>query len=53
MPKPLGLCTDAYYDVMKRCWNAEAISRPTFESLFDLFQNYFINTEPQYETEEF
>ena len=48
MPKPQGLCTDSYYSMMLKCWNEDPIKRPTFDSLFHYFNDYFINTEPCY-----
>ncbi|ESO87367.1 hypothetical protein LOTGIDRAFT_148078, partial [Lottia gigantea] len=50
MPKPHGPvgCTDAYYDIMVKCWNKRPEERPTFESLHNLFDDYFIATEPDY-----
>ena len=32
MPKP-GQCTDEYYDVMKSCWEAHPVDRPSFDDL--------------------
>ncbi|XP_050400024.1 tyrosine-protein kinase SRK2 [Patella vulgata] len=50
MPRPSGPvgCTDAYYEIMKKCWNKRPEERPTFESLHNLFDDYFIATEPDY-----
>ena len=49
MLKPAGLCTDAYYAMMLRCWNEEPLRRPTFDALFNFFNDYVINTQPQYQ----
>lgn len=48
MPKPQGLCTDPYYGMMLKSWNEDPYQRPTFDSLFHYFNDYFINTEPSY-----
>lgn len=48
MPKPNGLCTDPYYAIMKKCWHENPYERPTFEFLFNFFNDYFINIEPCY-----
>ena len=49
MQKPEGLCTDAYYAIMIKCWNEEPQRRPTFDALFHFFNDYVINTQPQYQ----
>lgn len=49
MENPQGICTDAYYQMMKRCWNEEPMGRPTFDSLFNFFNDYAINTQAQYQ----
>jgi hypothetical protein len=48
MPKPPGLCTDAYYNMMLKSWHEDPLKRPTFDALFHYFNDYFINTEPSY-----
>ena len=49
MPKPQGmLCTDAYYAMMLKCWHEDPHQRPTFDSLYHFFNDYFINTQPCY-----
>jgi len=49
MEKPEGICTDAYYQIMTRCWNEDPLRRPTFDSLYNFFNDYVINTQPQYQ----
>ena len=48
MPKPQGMCTDAYYTMMLKCWHEDPNQRPTFDSLYHFFNDYFINTQPCY-----
>ncbi len=48
MPKPQGMCTDAYYAMMLKCWHEDPYQRPTFDSLYHFFNDYFINTQPCY-----
>lgn len=51
MPKPTGGpvdVSDAYYNMMLKCWNHKPEDRPTFETIFDFFDNYFIQVEPNY-----
>lgn len=49
MPKPQGtLCTDAYYAMMLKSWHEDPHQRPTFDSLYHFFNDYFINTQPCY-----
>lgn len=48
MPKPQGLCTDAYYAMMQKCWHEDPYQRPTFDSLYHFYNDYFINTQPCY-----
>lgn len=51
MPRPTGGagCTDAFYEIMTKCWNRIAEQRPTFEYLHTFFDDYFINIEPNYQ----
>lgn len=55
MPKPQGVeCPDSVYQCMMHCWDAEPEKRPTFEYLFNFFDDYFVSTEPSYrDAEEF
>ena len=50
MPKPSGGvgCTDAFYEIMEKCWLRKAEQRPTFAYLHSFFDDYFINIEPNY-----
>ena len=45
MPMPAGLCTNDYYEIILKCWNADPDKRPTFESLFNRFNDYVINSD--------
>lgn len=51
MPKPPGGagCTDAFYEIMCKCWNRIAEQRPTFAYLHSFFDDYFVNIEPNYQ----
>lgn len=51
MPKPQR-CPDSMYDVMLKCWNKHPEDRPTFEYLFNFFDDYFTSTEPSYKESE-
>lgn len=55
MPKPQGVeCPESVYSCMIQCWDAEPEKRPTFEYLFNFFDDYFVSTEPSYrDAEEF
>lgn len=46
-PKP-ARCPDSMYEMMLKCWDKKAANRPTFEYLFNFFDDYFISTEPNY-----
>ncbi|XP_053394693.1 tyrosine-protein kinase SRK2-like [Mercenaria mercenaria] len=51
MQKPTGgpvPCPDPYYEIMLKCWNRVADSRPTFAYLQDFFNNYMVNVEGEY-----
>ena len=39
MPQPY-MCPDDVYKIMKRCWDANPENRPTFEHLFNYFDDY-------------
>jgi Protein tyrosine and serine/threonine kinase len=52
MPRPVGVgivCPDELYDIMLNCWNRQADSRPTFEYLRTLFEDFYISTSPSYD----
>ncbi|KAL7670920.1 hypothetical protein ACOME3_005835 [Neoechinorhynchus agilis] len=51
IPRPSN-CPDGYYSIMLRCWNATPELRPTFDYLYDIFDDYFITTEPNYRESE-
>ncbi|WAR23094.1 FYuncharacterized [Mya arenaria] len=42
-------CSDAMYEIMVKCWDKRPEERPTFEFLFNFFDDYFIATEPNYQ----
>lgn len=51
MPPPSGghiECPPVLYDIMLQCWNADPESRPTFDFLRSLFDDYFVATQQQY-----
>ena len=53
MSKP-GICPDTTYEMMLKCWDKRSEERPTFEYLFNFFDDYFIATEPNYkETDDY
>ena len=46
LPKPeTPLCSNQFYNTMKSCWSKDPNRRPTFESLFNFFNDYFVNLE--------
>ncbi|NP_001135853.2 src family kinase 5 [Strongylocentrotus purpuratus] len=47
MPKPM-YCPDSLYDIMTKCWNERPQQRPTFETLYNFLDDYFVATEPEY-----
>ncbi|XP_053390602.1 tyrosine-protein kinase SRK3-like [Mercenaria mercenaria] len=38
-------CPDPYYEIMLKCWNKVADSRPTFAYLKDFFKSYTVNVD--------
>lgn len=42
-------CPDSLYAIMKSCWNRRPEQRPTFETLRNIMDDYFVSTEPQYQ----
>jgi hypothetical protein len=53
LPKPNGVeCPDSYYDMMLKCWDEVPDNRPTFEYLYNFFEDYSVATERQYQKAE-
>ena len=51
MPKPnseMFECPDSLYAMMLKCWDRNPDSRPTFQFLYDFFDDFFVSTEPNY-----
>ncbi|XP_041359869.1 tyrosine-protein kinase SRK3-like isoform X2 [Gigantopelta aegis] len=48
MPKPTD-CLDPVYEKALECWDKRAEKRPTFEHLFNFFDDYFVETEKGYQ----
>lgn len=47
-------CPESMYDIMKKCWDKVPANRPTFEYLFNFFDDYFVSAEPNYkETDDY
>lgn len=51
MSRP-DICPESMYEIMLKCWDKKAEERPTFEFLFNFFDDYFIATEPNYRESE-
>ncbi|KAK6180518.1 hypothetical protein SNE40_012659 [Patella caerulea] len=51
MPRPKN-CPQPAYDMVLKCWDKRSENRPTFEYLFNFFDDYFISTEPSYKDAE-
>ena len=51
MPKPAGglSCSDAFYEMMLKCWAQVAEQRPTFAFVHSFLDDYFVNIEPNYQ----
>ncbi|XP_077476600.1 tyrosine-protein kinase Lck [Stigmatopora argus] len=49
MPKP-EKCSDGLYNLMCFCWRDNPETRPTFEYLRNLLEDFFIATERQYQS---
>ena len=52
MPRPSGGvagCSDAFYEIVEKCWKRSAEQRPTFAYLHSFFDDYFVNIEPNYQ----
>ena len=41
-------CSDHMYEIILKCWDKREEQRPTFEYMFNFFDDYFISTEPSY-----
>lgn len=50
-PKP-PICPQSMYEIMLKCWDKRPEERPTFEFLFNFFDDYFISAEPNYRESE-
>jgi hypothetical protein len=51
MGKPTGgpiEVPESYFDKMLKCWHKNPEDRPTFESLWHFFDDYFVSVEPNY-----
>ena len=52
MPRPTGGvagCSDAFYEMVEKCWKRSPEQRPTFAYLHSFFDDFFINIEPNYQ----
>ncbi|XP_061751583.1 tyrosine-protein kinase Lck isoform X2 [Nerophis ophidion] len=48
MPKP-DKCSDGLYNIMRHCWNETPETRPTFEYLRSVLEDFLVATERQYQ----
>ncbi|KAL5017460.1 hypothetical protein ScPMuIL_007049 [Solemya velum] len=48
MPCPQN-CPESFYEILLSCWDKKSENRPTFEYLYNFFDDYFISTEPNYQ----
>ena len=55
MPRPVECgrrknfnCPLEIFDLMKACWRRDPESRPTFEFLKSVFEDFFVSVEQQY-----
>ncbi|ESO85259.1 hypothetical protein LOTGIDRAFT_130675 [Lottia gigantea] len=47
MPKPTD-CPEAAFEMVLKCWDEDPENRPSFENVFNFFENYYISEEPYY-----
>lgn len=47
MPRP-QTCPVPIYQEMLKCWDRCPEKRPTFEHLFAFFDDFFVNSQPNY-----
>ena len=56
MPRPSKErfeCPESLYDMMLKCWDKIPENRPTFQYLYDFFDDYFVSTEPNYDDQKY
>lgn len=46
LPKPLS-CPDNLFAVMKRCWSANPVVRPTFKQLYSDIKEILVSIDPK------
>ena len=49
MPKPTNMyVANETYEIMLQCWHNTPEKRPTFETIFNVFDDYIVSTESSY-----